>query len=173
MDHYIPKRRVPVTLWSGELPGLAGSIFLDLDVAGNQHQTILEKLNESARFLPVAVGSEGRIHLVNKSRLARVTAGASVIHSDVFARGFQPWREEDAEVLLRDGTSLRGRIWMRLERSTQRVSDFMNQRGGDFFTLLTPVAVHLVNAGAVINIQVSESAGAALSNGREDERSAA
>src|SRR5262249_26126753 len=56
MDHYIPKRRIPVTLWSSDLPGVAGSIFLDLDAAGNQHQTLLEKLNESARFLPVAVG---------------------------------------------------------------------------------------------------------------------
>jgi hypothetical protein len=58
MDHYIPKRRIPVTLWSSDLPGVAGSIFIDLDAAGNQHQTLLEKLNESARFLPVAVGPE-------------------------------------------------------------------------------------------------------------------
>ena len=172
MDHYIPKRRVPVTLWSSELPGLAGSVFLDLDAAGNHHQTVLEKLNESTRFLPVAVGPEGRIHLVNKSRLARVTTGSQVIQSDVFARGFRPWREEHADVLLGDATSLSGRIWMPLERATQRVSDFMNQRGGRFFALITPVAVHLVNADCVIGIQVAESAGAALSGVRESEQAA-
>src|SRR5262245_15088593 len=49
MDHYIPKRRIPVTLWSNDLQGLQGSLFLDLDAAGNRHQTVLEKLNESAR----------------------------------------------------------------------------------------------------------------------------
>jgi hypothetical protein len=163
MDHYIPKRRIPVTLWSSELPGLAGSIFLDLDAAGNQHQTLLEKLNESARFIPLAVGPEGRIHLVNKRRVTRVTAGRQVVQSDVFARGFTPWREEQAEVLLCDGTSLAGRVWMPLGRRTQRISDFINE-GGEFFALLTPIAAHLVNAAAVVEVQVSERAGAALAS---------
>jgi len=93
MDHYIPKRRIPVTLWSDHVPGVQGSVFLDLDPAGNRHQTVLEKLNESTRFLPVAVGAEGRIHLFNKHRLARVTAGRQVVATDVFARGFLPWRD--------------------------------------------------------------------------------
>ena len=162
MDHYIPKRRIPVTLWSHELQGLQGSIFLDLDAAGNRHQTVLEKLNESTRFLPVAVGAEGRIHLFNKLRIARVTAGRQVIQSDVFARGFLPWREEEAEVGLDDGTMLAGRIWMPLQRETQRLSDFMNQREGDFVALVTPIAIHLINSGAVVSVQLRESAGAPL-----------
>ena len=54
MDHYIPKRRIPVTLWSDHVPGVQGSVFLDLDPAGNRHQPVLEKLTESTRFLPVA-----------------------------------------------------------------------------------------------------------------------
>ena len=165
MDHYIPKRRIPVTLWSNDLQGLQGSLFLDLDAAGNRHQTVLEKLNESARFLPLAVGPEGRIHLFNKRRLARVTTGHQVIESDVFARGFQPWREEEGEVLLADGTTLAGRIPMPLERETQRMSDFMNMRGWEFFALLTPITVHLVNAARVVEIGLAESVGAPLSSG--------
>jgi hypothetical protein len=161
MDHYIPKRRIPVTVWSSELSGMAGSIFLDLDADGNQHQTLLEKLNESAAFFPLAVGSEGRIHLVNKRRVTRVTAGRQVVQSDVFARGFTPWREERAEVQLCDGTSLAGRIWMPLPRETRRISDFMNE-GPDFFALLTPIAAHLVNATAVVAVQLSETAGGPL-----------
>lgn len=162
MDHYIPKRRIPVTLWSNDLHGLQGSVFLDLDAAGNRHQTVLEKLNESARFLPVAVGIEGRIHLFNKHRVARVTTGRQVIQSDVFARGFLPWREEEAEVVLSDDTTLVGRIWMPLQRETQRISDFMNQRGWEFFALITPIAVHLVNTAAVVGMMLAESAGAPL-----------
>ena len=69
MDHYIPKRRVPVTLWSSDLQGAPGHIFLDLDASGHRHQTILEKLNESSPFLPVAIGDEGRIHLFNRRRM--------------------------------------------------------------------------------------------------------
>lgn len=162
MDHYIPKRRIPVTLWSGQLTGLQGWIFLDLDGAGNRHQTVLGKLNETTRFLPVAVGEEGRIQLINKRRLSRLTTGRQVIQSDVFARGFLPWREEDAEIALDDGTQLSGRVWMPLQRETQRLSDFMNQREGDFVALVTPIAVHLINTGAVVSVQLRESAGAPL-----------
>jgi len=173
MDHQVPKRRIPVTIWSSDLPGLAGSVFLDLDADGNQHPTVLDELNASGRFLPLAVGPEGRIHLVNKARVARVTAGGGVSQADVFARGFRPWREEPAEVLLADDTLLAGRVWMTLERESQRVSDFMNQRGCRFFALLTPVAVHLVNAAAVVSIVVSEVAGAPLSAENGDRSAAA
>lgn len=174
MDHYIPKRRIPVTLWSHDLQGLKGFVFLDLDAAGNRHQTVIEKLNESTRFLPVAIGDEGRILLVNKHRLCRVAVGSQVIQSDVFARGFRPWREEEADVQLSDGSSISGRVWMPLQRETQRISDFMNQQGWQYFVLLTPVALHLVNASAVVGMQLAESAGAPLAITIEDaERRAA
>lgn len=165
MDHYIPKRRIPVTLWSRDLGSLEGWIFLDLDASGKRHQTLLEKLNETSRFLPVAVGGDGRIQLVNTQRIARVMAGSTVIHSDVFRRGFDAWREEEAEVLLDDGVALNGRIWMPLQRESQRISDFMNQRGWEYFALLTPSAVHLVNTSAVVGIKVAESAGAPVAAG--------
>ena len=162
MDHYIPKRRVPVTLWSSDFRGVEGHVFLDLDPSGKQHQTVLAKLNESSRFLPAAVGPQGQIVLYRKSRLLRVTAGAQVLQSDVFNRGFLPWREEEAEVWLSDGTSVSGKVWMPLERPTQRISDFMNQRGWEFFVLLTGRDVQLVSSAAVVRMGLSESAGAPL-----------
>ena len=165
MDHSIPKRRIPVTLWSADGPSVQGLVFLDLDAARHRHQTIHEKVNESARFLPVAVGAEGRIHLFNKSRLLRITAGRQVIQSDVFARGFDPWREEPAEVALLDGTLLEGRVWTPLARATQRLSDFMNMQGAAFFVLLTGTGTHLVNTAAVVEMRLIESAGAPLMAG--------
>ena len=162
MDHYIPKRRVPVTLWSNAVQAVQGQLFLDLDATHKRHQTILERLNESAAFLPLAIGEEGRTCLFNKAELVRVTVGRQVIQSDVYARGFQPWREEEAEVVLDDGTSIEGRIWMPLQRETQRLSDFMNQREGDFVALVTPIAVHLINSGSVVAVLLRESAGAPL-----------
>jgi hypothetical protein len=164
MDHYIPKRRVPVTLWSRDLQGVAGSIFLDLDASGVRHQTILEKLNESSPFLPAAVGEEGRIHLFNKSRLVRVTPGRLVLQSDVFTRGFQPWREEESEVVLADGLTLQGKVWMPLQRESQRLSDYMNQQVGGFFVVLTSVGPHLVHPAGVVELRLSESAGAPVAS---------
>ena len=62
-----------MTLWSTALGSVQGWVFLDLDATGNRHQTLLEKLNESSRFIPLAVGNEGRIQLVNIQRVSRVT----------------------------------------------------------------------------------------------------
>ncbi len=165
MDHYIPKRRVPVTLWSNTLHGVPGHIFLDLDAENHRHQTIVEKLNESARFLAVAIGDEGRSHLFNKAALTRVTIGRTVIQSDVYSRSFLPWREEEVELLLVDGTNLMGRVWMPLQRESQRVSDYMNQLGSGFFVLLTSSGVHLLNAASVAQLGLAESAGAPLTGG--------
>jgi hypothetical protein len=53
---------------------------------------------------------------------------------------------------------------MPLERPTQRISDFMNQRGREFFVLLRGREVHLVNAVAVARMAVAESAGAPLTS---------
>ena len=164
MDHYIPKRRVSVTLWSRDLQGVVGSVFLDLDASGARHQTILEKLNESSPFLAVAVGEEGRIHLFNKSRLGRVTPGRLVLQTDVFTRGFQPWREEETEVVLTDGLTLQGKVWMPLQRESQRLSDFMNQQVAGFFVVLTSVGPHLVHPSGVIGLRLSESAGASVTS---------
>ena len=127
MDHYIPKRRVSVTLWSRDLQGVVGSVFLDLDASGARHQTILEKLNESSPFLAVAVGAEGRIHLT-------------------------------------DGLTLQGKVWMPLQRESQRLSDFMNQQVAGFFVVLTSVGPHLVHPSGVIGLRLSESAGASVTS---------
>lgn len=164
MDHYVPKRRLPVTLWSPDLPGVAGQLFLDLDASGMRHQTILERLNESTRFVPLAIGREGRIHLYNRELLTRVTPGPQVIQSDVFARGFTPWREERAAVLLSDGTRLSGKVWTPLQRASQRLSDFMNQQASSFFVLATPAGMHLVNSTAVVEMELDEGVGAPLAD---------
>ena len=51
---------------------------------------------------------------------------------------------------------------MPLERPTQRISDFMNQRGREFFVLLSGREVQLVNAAAVARMAIAENAGAPL-----------
>ncbi len=161
MDHHVPKRRVPVTLWSSGLDAVAGQLFLDLDPVTRCHQTILEKLDESLPFLPAAVGPQGRIHLFNKRRILRVTPGKSVILADVFSRGFRPCREEAAELTLVDGTALAGKLWMLVERESQRISDFVNQASG-FLVLLTPVGPHLIHPRGIAELRLEESAGAPL-----------
>ena len=162
MDHYVPKRRIPATLWTGDRRDVAGWLFLDLDARGEQRPTLLDALNISTPFLPVVVGDEGRVHLFRRDQLLRVTPSRHVIPSDLYARGFQEWREERADVTLVDGTRLSGRVWMPLERESQRLSDFMNHIGTRFFVLITPHGTQFVNAAAVAEVGLDESAGAPL-----------
>ena len=81
-----------------------------------------------------------------------------MLASDLYTRGFQPSREENAQVWFNDGSNVTGRIWMPLERPTQRVSDYMNSRGWEYFVLLAGGAVQLVNATLVARMQLTESA---------------
>lgn len=162
MDHYVPKRRLPVTLWSRELKGVSGHLFLDLDGPGGRHQTMLDRLNETTPFLPLAVGQEGQVHLFHRERLSRLTPGPQVIQSDVFARGFEPWREEGASMLLDDGMRLSGRVWTPLQRDSQRLSDFMNRSGARFFVVHTQAGLHVVNGAAVVEMALDEGFGPPL-----------
>lgn len=164
MDHYVPKRRIPATLWTGDRRDVAGWLFLDLDARGGQHPTLLDTLNQSTPFLPVVVGDEGRVHLFRRDQLLRVAPSRHVIPSDLYSRGFQEWREERADVTLVDGTCLSGRVWMPLERATQRLSDFMNLLGMRFFVLVTPTGTQFVNAIAVAEVGLDEGAGAPLAS---------
>lgn len=152
MDHHIPKRRVPVTYWCSERGEAHGQIFLDLDPTGGRHRTVLAWLNSPSRFIPVVTGPDGRIELVDRSRWRRLVPGPEVSQSDVFAYGVSPWREEDAEVWLTDGSSMVGRIRMPLERPTQRLSDFLNRLGSDWFVLRQGPVTHLVNGAAVTRV---------------------
>ena len=92
---------------------------------------------------------------------------------------FGPWLRL-LGLALADGTRLAGRVWMPLERQSQRLSDFLNQLGSRFFVLITPAGTHFVNASAVVQVELDEGAGAplgfpthALSEGREHTNGAA
>ena len=164
MDHYIPKRRIPATLWTGDRRDVSGWLFLDLDAHGMQHPTLLDTLNLSTPFLPVVVGEAGRVHLFRRDRLLRVTPSRHVLPSDLYARGFEEWREERTEIALVDGTRLSGRVWMPLERDSQRLSDFMNHLGCRFFVLITATGTQFINGMAVAELGLDESAGAPLAS---------
>ncbi len=172
MDHYVPKRRIAVTLWTSDSQGVPGHLFLDLDARGSQHPTLLDMLNLSTPFLPVIVGDEGRVHLFRRERLTRVTPARQTLQSDLYARGFQEWREEFADVSLAEGTRLQGRIWIPLERPTERLSDFLNRMNGRFFVIVTPSGTTFVNAAAVASVELNEGAGAPLASPESTDQAA-
>jgi hypothetical protein len=106
--------------------------------------------------------------LIPRRRLIRVTPQRHVVQSDIYARGFQPWREERADVVLCEGTRLSGHVWMPLERETERLSDFMNRLATGFFVLTTSSGIHLINAAGLAGVELAESAGAPLAHESAD-----
>jgi len=67
-------------------------------------------------------------------------------------------------VILCDGTRLSGRVWMPLERESQRLSDYLNRLSNGFFVLTTTTGIHLINAASLAGVELAESAGAPLTN---------
>ena len=78
MDHRIPTRRVPVTYWTVDQGQAHGQIFLGLDPTGDRHQTVLARLNSPSRFIPMASSPDGRIELINRTRLLRLAPGPEI-----------------------------------------------------------------------------------------------
>ena len=134
-------RRIRHHAGSSDLPGVVGSIFLDLTPPGISTRTLLEKLNESRTIPSGRVGLEGRIHLFNKRRLTRRhRRTARWFQSDVFACGFRPWREEEpAEICCWTERCWRVASGCRSSAPSQRISDYMNE-GVESVALITPVA---------------------------------
>ncbi len=156
--YYVPKRRVPVVVWLDGRRMWRGHLFLDQRSGSQRTQTLLEKLNESQPFIPLAVAEGDAIELIHKPFVLRVTPGAGAEHGEVFSRDARLMRQEGVELAFRDGSTLVGTIWMSLSHESQRVSDYLNDQAGRFFPLLAGSTVHLINAAAVLRVRVLQPA---------------
>jgi hypothetical protein len=152
--YYVPKRRVPVVVWMDSRRMWRGHFFLDQRTGAQRTQTLLEKLNESHPFIPLAVGEGDTIELIQKPFVFRVTPGAGAENSEVFPRDARLTRQEAIELVFRDGSTLMGTLWMALSHESQRVSDFLNDQATRFFPLIAGTTVHLVNGASVMRVRV-------------------
>jgi hypothetical protein len=156
--YYVPKRRVPVVVWMDSRRMWRGHLFLDQRTGAQRSQTLLEKLNESQVFVPLAVGEGDNIELIQKPFIFRVTPGAGAELTEVFVRDARLSRQEGVELVFRDGSTLMGTMWMALSHESQRVSDFLNDQAERFFPLMAGTTAHLVNAASVMRVRVLQPA---------------
>ena len=145
MSSYVEKIRVPVRV------AIAGAAPVDGHLSlGPQAQfhagpeTMLELLNAPNRVIPFQRGEDERTLLIKRADIEWMAADPAVAASLVCPSNYQITNEEHASIRLMTGGTLDGVVQMELPDHLNRASDFMNG-SEDFFPLLTPFGVLLVN----------------------------
>jgi len=137
------KYRLPVKLaWAGNAP-VEGELTLSRHSeyrAGPQ--TILERLNERVRVLPVVHGNVA--HLVNRELIDWVAPGNDVDPVLIGPSQFVVTHEEHVRVNMAYGGTFEGVLTLEMPEGFNRVSDFLNG-DDDFFTLKAGSRTVLVN----------------------------
>ena len=149
MAGYVSKIRVAVRLAVGGLPPMEG--FLSLESGTRNHarpETILEKLNSSARVIPFHRGADNAVLLVNRMEIEYVGAGDDVTMDYVMPPAYRVTLQERVRLRLTSGVELRGVLRLELPDDLNRVSDYLNT-GDDYFPLALPGEVLLVNKNHV------------------------
>jgi len=142
---YVQKIRVPVRVSQGGLPPIEGDLALGPQAEFHAGpETVLERLNTVSRVIPLQRAEDERTLLLNRSDIDWVAADPSVAASLICPPTYQVTHQESVELRLIGGASLEGQVQIELPEHLNRASDFMNGPE-DFFPLLTPFGVLLVN----------------------------
>jgi hypothetical protein len=149
-DLRVPKRRV---LAEALLPaGGARRIALFLAEATSRHagpERPSDLLNGGDDFVPAFDEEAGTMSFLNRAGLAAVRIPPELEAAD--GDGLTLATEHDVEVLLGDGTTLRGLVSYLRPPDHSRLVDFLNE-GEPFFRLVEAAAIALVNKRHVARV---------------------
>lgn len=154
MTSYVEKIRVPVRVSQGGMPPIEG--YLSCGPQAQFHagpETLLERLNEPSRVIPFQRAEDERTILLNRADIDWIAADAAVAPSLVCPPTYQVTHQESVDLRLIGGASLEGQVQIELPEHLNRASDFLNGPE-DFFPLLTPFGVLLVNKQRVSSYEL-------------------
>ena len=152
------KYRLPVTLAIAGGPPVSGWVSLSRrSEFRSGPQTLLERLNERVRVVPLVEGEA--THLVTRALIECAEAAPGVDAGLVGPAAFAVTHEEHAHVRLRSGDVLEGVIAMEMPQGFNRTSDFINGED-DFFALRCGDRMLLINKRRVRDVRL-HAAGAA------------
>jgi hypothetical protein len=151
---YVEKIRVPVRVSYGGMPPIEGDLALGPQAqfhAGSE--TLLERLNQPGRVVPFQRAEDDRTVLLNRAEIDWVAADPTVSSSLVCPPTYNVTHQESVDLRLLGGGSLEGQVQIELPEHLNRASDFINGPE-DFFPLLTPFGVLLVNKARVSSYEL-------------------
>lgn len=135
--------RLPVKLaWAGTEPVEGELWLLRHSEFRAGPQTLLERLNEHVRVLPVVRGDD--THLVNRELIDWVEPGPGVDPALIGPVPYAVTQEERVCVNMISGLVFEGVLALEMPEGFNRASDFLNM-GDDFFTLRVGPRPLLVN----------------------------
>jgi hypothetical protein len=143
---------MPVQLAIAGGPGVAGWMWLSRhsEFRGGP-QTLLERLNERVRVVPVV--EQQATTLVTRALIEWAEPAPGVEAELVGPAAYSVTREEHARVRLRSGEVLEGVIEMEMPQGYNRTSDFINGEA-DFFALRSGDRTLLVNKQRVRHVRL-------------------
>ena len=154
MPRFIEKIRVPVRLARIGAPPWVGCLSLmPLAELHEGPETLLERLNASARILPLELGDDEGVLLVTRLHIQWVEAGPEVEERLVRVAPYMATREEHVRLSMTGGESFEGILAMEMPNEFNRASDFLNGPD-DFFALRTATGTRLVHKACVVDVQV-------------------
>jgi hypothetical protein len=118
-------------------------------------ETLLERLNSSDRVLPFQRDRDGAILLIQRRDIECVEPGRGVDATLVRPPTWRVTREERVQLRFSSGKEVSGALQMELPEDFNRASDFLNGPE-DFFALVTPQGVLLVNKNCLSTVRVLE-----------------
>ena len=153
------KYRMPVQLSIAGGPAITGWVSMSRHSEFRSGpQTLLERLNERVRVVPVVEGET--THLVTRALIEWAEPAPGVDAALVGPSAFAVTREERAHVRLRSGEVLEGLIEMEMPQGYNRTSDFINGEN-DFFPLGCGERTLLVNKRRVRDVRLDAAGGRA------------
>ena len=145
MTSYVEKIRVPVRVAYGGMPPIEGDLALGPQAQFHSGpETMLERLNQPGRVIPFQRTEDDRTLLLSRAEIDWVAADPAVAPALVCPPTYHVTHQENVDLRLVGGATLEGQVQIELPEHLNRASDFLNGPE-DFFPLLTPFGVLLVN----------------------------
>lgn len=157
MPEYVHKFRAAVVVCQVGQEQMEGSLSLAPQAEFHHGpETLLERLNTRDRILPFHRREDGAVLLLSRLELEWVAAGRGVERDLVCPPTYLVTREERVLVRFTSGHEIEGLLQMELPETLNRASDFLNGEE-DFFPLVTPQGISILNKHRVLYARVYES----------------
>jgi hypothetical protein len=157
MPEYVNKFRAAVVICQVGQEQMEGSLSLAPQAEFHPGpETLLERLNTRDRVLPFHRREDGAVLLLSRLELEWVASGRGVARDLVCPPTYRVTREERVRVCFTSGQEIEGLLQMELPETLNRASDFMNGEE-DFFPLVTPQGIYILNKQRVLYARVFES----------------
>ena len=152
-EYRVPKREIPAEASFLGHPDRVLRLFVNERAARHEgEERLSDLLNGPGEFLP-ALEPPGKVVLVRKEALTLLTVSAEIEFPGANEAAPAGCSRVRAEIILQDGTQVRGEVEFAMPEGRARLVDFLNLPERFFAVLDAPVA-RLVNKHCIVRVSI-------------------